>query len=198
MRTHFAVTVALLAPFSFSQLLRADPIENAVKEIRATYNTIEEADLSGKTLKWEPHNDSFQGRITQYFSEGNLVKVHLSFEDGAHGGSDVYYYYSNGELFFAFVVGGYWKFSGRAKADGEAETVDICSEDRLYFKEGRLIRHLYKRAQSTDPALIKSIMAATENAHHDDPEFADQVQRRAILAVSASSPGDIEKIIYSE
>ena len=198
MKSHFAVTVALFAPFTFSQLLRADPLDNVVREIRATYNTIEEADLSGKTLKWEPHNDPAQGRITQYYSEGNLVKVHLSFGEGGHGASDEYYYYSDGELFFAFVVGGYWKFSGRAKADGHAETVDIGSEHRLYFKEGRLFRHLYKHAQSTDPALIKSIMAATENAHYNDPEFVAQVQRRATLAVTASSPGDIEKILYGE
>ena len=190
--------IALLAALFFAPLAKADPVENAVIDIRAKYNKIEGAKLPSKSINWEPGDDPAWGKMTKYYSDGNLVKVYFNFGEGDHGGGDEYYYYWNGEFIFAFANQSYWKFTGRTKADGQEETADVNIEQRLYFANGQLIRHLYREASSTNPQLLKQIMAATENAHQNDPEFASQVQRRAILAASASSPGDIENIIYGE
>ena len=191
-------TAILGSVLSFSFSANADAVENAVKDIRAKYNQIEGAKLPSNQVAWDPGDDPAWGTLTRYYSDGNLVKIHFNFGEGDHGGSDEYYYYWNGELFFAFANQGYWKFTSRTKADGQEQTADVAIEQRLYFSNGNLIRHLYREAESTNPDLLKQIMAATENAHQNDPEFANAVQRRGILAAQASSGAHIENMIYGE
>ncbi len=186
--------ILLLSALSFAPVAKAD----AIADIRAKYNQIEGAKLSGKTIKWEPGDDPAWGTLTKYYSDGKLVKVHFNFGEGDHGGGDEYYYYWNDDLIFAFANQGYWKFTGNTKADGQEETADVAIEQRLYYAGGNLIRHLYKEASSTNPDLLKLIMDGTENAIKNDPEFAAQIQRRANLAAGANGTGDIENIIYGE
>ena len=187
--------VAITVSFIGGSLSFADPLEDAIKDIREKYKKIEEAKLLSETMKWHPEDDIVSGTLTHYHSDGDLVKAHFSFGDGGHGEGDEYYYYWNGECFFVFADHGYWKFTGRAKPDGQGETVDILFQQRLYFKEGQLIRHLYKEGETTDPELRDQIMAATENSDRSDPEFAAQILLRARLAAQATDPEDLKSII---
>lgn len=178
--------VAITVSFIVSVLSFAAPLEDAINDIREKYRTIEEAKLTRETMKWQPKDDIVSGELTHYYSDGNLVKAHFSYGDGGHGEGDEYYYYWNDECFFVFADHGYWKFTGRAKPDGQGETVDILFQDRLYFQEERLIRHLHKEGESTDPELRGEIMAATENSVRNDPEYAANILLRAKLAAKAT------------
>jgi hypothetical protein len=66
--------------------------------------------------------------------------------------------------------------------------VDFIFQDRLYFQKGRLIRHLHKEGESTDPELRGEIMAATENSDRNDPDYAADILLRARLAAKAAKP----------
>ncbi|MAB77087.1 MAG: hypothetical protein CMO47_11610 [Verrucomicrobiales bacterium] len=190
MRFYLARTalVAIAVSFIGSSFSFADPLEDAIKDIREKYKKIEGAKLPSETMRWQPQDDIVSGNLTHYYSDGDLVKAHFRFGDGGHGEGDEYYYYWNDECFFVFADHGYWTFTGRAKPDGQGETVDFIFQDRLYFQKGQLIRHLHKEGESTDPKLRGEIMAATENSDRNDPEYAADILLRARLAAKAAKP----------
>lgn len=178
--------------------VRADPVEDAVSEIRKRYNRIESWSLSPKRISFESQDEQASGELVRYYHDGALAKANLSFGVGDHGASDETYYYHDGELFFVYAVQGYWRFTGRTLSNGESETVDVMIEHRLYFSDGRLVRHLRKEAQSTDAAALKGLISKEKNQPHQDPAYAAEVRRRGMKCAGVSSAAGLEKAVLGE
>tara|TARA_R110000850_G_scaffold142269_1_gene264318 strand:- start:4454 stop:5110 length:657 start_codon:yes stop_codon:yes gene_type:complete len=184
--------------FVFASPLKADWIEDAVKDIRSKYNQIEGSDSKSSKIEWESDQEPAYGTLTKYFQNGNLAKIHFNFGEGDHGGSDEYYYYWNGTLIFVFVNQSYWRFSGGTLPNGESETIDVSAEQRLYFSNGSLIRHLRKEAQSTNASALSRILGETSNENFNDPEFANAAMRRGTLAPGVSDVRGVENMVFGQ
>jgi len=188
--------------FAFSLLgpvwLNAAPTEDLITDIRSKYNAIENASLKSETIRFAPQDDPMEGTMKRYFSDGELVKISLSYTIGDHGGADETYYYSGGQLFFAFITDSSWGFTGKTLSNGESETVDTVSEHRMYFANGQLIRYLRKSVETKDPDGAAKALAKAENEPYTDPEFAQTTLRRAMGAPSVTSAAGIESLLTAE
>lgn len=150
----------------------ADAVEEAVREIRSLYNTIEGKRLRSAKIEFETQDEPIFGTLTRYYDGVDLVKAHLSYGVGDHGATDAYFYYRGGELFFVFASDGTWMFTGATLPNGESETIDAVTEHRLYLSGGRLVRHLTKEAKSKNPDQLKGLIAKAANVSGTDSERA--------------------------
>lgn len=66
----------------FTPGLRADPVEDQVKDIRARYNAIEGAKLTGTKVEFESQDEPLSGTCTSYSQGGAVVKVHIAWGAG--------------------------------------------------------------------------------------------------------------------
>tara|TARA_R110002096_G_scaffold301473_1_gene496377 strand:- start:1207 stop:1821 length:615 start_codon:yes stop_codon:yes gene_type:complete len=178
--------------------LQADWVEDAVTDIRGKYNQIEGANMQSNRIAWESDQEPASGTLVKYFSNGSVAKIHFSFAEGDHGGSDEYYYYWNGQLFFSFVTQSYWKFSGQTLANGESGTTDIAVEHRLYFSNGSLIRHLKKEAESANASALSGILAKKDNQNYQDLDLSNAVLSRGTRAPSVSNGSGIENLMFGQ
>ena len=149
---------------------RADETEALVKDIRERYNQIEGAKLRPVELEFTSDSDPVSGTFTRYYRGDELVKVKLSYAMGDHGGSDEYFYYQNGQLFFAVATDTAWGFSGETLPNGESGTIDTAIEHRVYFSKGILIRHLSREVKSKDPDALAGLLAKATNRPATDTE----------------------------
>lgn len=157
------------------QITRADEVDDAVKGIRAAYNAIEAAKLREETVEFESEDDPVSGSCTRYFKGDELVKIRINYSQGDHGGADESYYYTEGELFFAYVAESSWVFTGEENADGEGETMETIHEHRVYFANGSLLRHLAKEASAKDEKALKGLLAKAENKPCKDEEVTGRI-----------------------
>lgn len=186
----------ILAILSFLPLSAgADSVEDAVADIRAKYNQIENASLETKVIAFEPDDDPAYGKVTKYFRNGQLVKANYVFGQGDHGWADETYYYHNGQLFFIYVAGRSWRFTGRTLASGESETVDMMREHRLYFSNGSLIRYLMKEAESTDYDALGSLIAKAPNQLYQNPDLSSAARMRGFQIPGIGSSQDIATML---
>lgn len=187
----------LLLLFSISGL-KADPVEDKVKEIRARYGEIEGAKLRTRAIEFESQDEPLSGTCTLFFQGDEIVKVFLSYGAGDHGASDEYYYYKGGELFFVYASDGYWRFTGETLSNGESETIDSAVEHRVYIDQGRIIRHLSKEATSKNPAALKGLLAKAENRPSADADRAGWLLRRGLRAHTIRSAGDAIRALVAD
>jgi hypothetical protein len=171
-----AVAALSLMIFAASlQTTRADEVDDAVKGIRVAYNAIEAAKLREETVEFESEDDPVSGSCTRYFKGDELVKIRIIYTQGDHGGADENYYYTVGELFFAYVSESSWAFTGEENADGEGETMDTVREHRVYFANGSLLGHLAKEASAKDEQALKGLLAKAENKPFKDEEVTGRI-----------------------
>lgn len=173
----------------------ADPVEDAVKDIRAKYNAIESASLETQVIEFAPDDDPSYGKVTKYFQNGQLVKANFVFGEGDHGGADETYYYYNGQLFFIYVAQNSWRFTGKTMANGESETVNSLVEQRLYFSNGSLIRHLRKEVESSNYEALASMVAKAPNQPHQDLALASAAKMRGFQIPGVGSWQDIATML---
>lgn len=186
----FTLFTLLVAPG-----LRADPVEDQVKNIRARYNAIEGAKLPGTKVEFESQDEPLSGSCTTYAQGGAVVKVHISWGAGDHGASDEYYYYDTNGLFFVYATDGSWGFTGNTLPNGESETVDTTIEHRVYLAGGEIIRHLKKEARSTNAGALPGLIAKAPNLPANDPERAGELLRRGQGAAWVRSPADLGALL---
>ncbi|MDF1823657.1 MAG: hypothetical protein P1U68_03385 [Verrucomicrobiales bacterium] len=193
------MTNRYFSTFAFLTLLvgsvRADWVEDAVTDIRSKYNQIESATLQTQVIEFQPEDDPAYGKLTKYLENGQVVKATFIFGQGDHGGGEETYYYHNGQLFFIYIDERSWRFSGKAMANGESETIDTMTEHRLYFANGKLIRHLRKQVESTDYEAIGSLIAKVANEPYQDPAKASAAKMRGFQVPGVSSWQDIAAIL---
>ncbi|MEM1443171.1 MAG: hypothetical protein AAGF67_12570 [Verrucomicrobiota bacterium] len=173
----------------------ADPVEDAVSDIRAKYNQIEGGKLDKQVIEFAPEDDPSYGKVTKYFQNGQLVKANYVFGAGDHGGADETYYYHNGQLFFIYVAQSSWRFTGNTLSNGESETIDSMVEHRLYFQNGNLIRHLRKEVESTNYDALGSLIAKAKNQPHQDPSMASAAKMRGFQIPGVGSWQDIATML---
>lgn len=177
--------------------LRAADVEARIREIRAKYESVENAKLSKKTISFEGEDEPVNGECTFYRQGDQIVKVVFTY-GGDHGANDESYYYDGGRLFFVHASDGAWNFTGRTLPNGESETVDSVTEHRVYVDGGAIIRHLVKEAQSTDGAKLPGILAKTENKPGDSGERAQRLVRIGDALLQVSGPKDLEKVLMAQ
>ena len=176
----------------------ADPIEDAVTEIRTRYNQIEEKKLRSEQIDFEATDGPGSGTCTRYYQGSELVKIHLAYSLGDHGGSDEYYYYSAGQLFFAFATDSSWGFTGTTLPNGESETIDSATEHRAYFVDGALIRHLFKEARSKDPKNLTSLLNKQANKPCPDAERAASLLSMGNAVTQVKTGDALGKLLTAE
>lgn len=198
-------TRRLIAALFFSLLAgalmpvaHADSTEDAVSDIRARYNQIEGKKLRSEKIDFEATDGPGSGSCTRYYQGSELVKIHLAYSLGDHGGSDEYYYYTGGQLFFAFATDSSWAFTGKTLPNGESETIDSATEHRAYFVEGTLIRHLFREAQSKDPKSLNSLLNKLPNKPCPDADRAAGLSRNGNAAFLVKTPAALGELLMAE
>lgn len=197
LRLGYAVFVASLTSL-LTPMGQADPVEDAVADIRARYNLIEGAKLRSSQVEFESNEEPVAGSCVRYYQGDQLVKVHLSYAMGDHGGGDEYFYYQNGELFFAYATDSYWGFTGGTLPNGESETIDTAVEHRTYFVDGALIRHLFKEVKSKTPENIAALLSKAPNQPCDDGERAARLYRFGSGAFLVKTASDLGALLTAE
>ncbi len=170
----FLVTSFLCLPVLSA---RADWVEDAVTQIRARYNEIEAASLRSASLNFEATDGPESGKLTRYYQGQEMVKAVLTYSLGDHGGAEESYYYSQGQLCFVYAASSSWRFTGRTLANGESETADESAEQRIYFRDGQMIRDLRKIVQVPSGKSASQLLKAEKNQPHSDPETESRVWR---------------------
>jgi len=189
-----ALFVAALTSFTLSPSRAADA-EAIVKDIRERYNRIEGAKLRPQEIEFSSDSDPVSGTFTRYFQGNSLVKIKLSYGMGDHGGSEEYYYYDAGGLFFAFATDSAWGFSGETLPNGESGTIDTAIEHRAYFFDGSLVRHLSREAKSKDPAAISALLKKATNQPSSDSDRANRLYSVGHGAYAATSGATILRLL---
>ena len=174
-----------------------DQVEDIVSQIRARYAAIENANLRSLEISFESEDEPASGTCMKYFDGDSLVKIKLSYAIGDHGGSDEYFYYNGGTLFFAYASDSQWRFSGETLPNGEGGTIDIVTEHRAYFFQDAVIRHLYKEVQFKNPEELNALLSKTENKPSSDVERAAMLLKFGKGAARINTPSDLEQLLVS-
>lgn len=146
--------------------------EARILEIREMYQTIE----NSKDLKKEviSLNEKEAGgmTITRFMGKDGVLRKMTVKTMGDHGVGMERYYFADGKLFFVFAESEYWKFTGKAGADGEGETMDVASERRLYFSGEKCVLQLLKEVAVREENAAKGLLAKEKNKAVKDAETA--------------------------
>jgi hypothetical protein len=185
--SYLAATTFLLTGLT----AQADWVEDAVTQIRARYNEIEAASLRSGSLEFEATDGPESGKLVRYYQGQELVKAVLTYSLGDHGGAEESYYYSQGQLCFVYAVSSSWKFTGQTLANGESETVDESAEQRIYFRDGQMIRDLLKVVQVPSGKSAAQLLKAAKNQPHSDPETESRVWRWGQGLPMVSTPEEV-------
>jgi hypothetical protein len=169
--------------------------EAIIKDIRARYNQIEGAKLRSQEIEFTSDSDPVSGTFTRYYQGDALVKIKLSYSMGDHGGSEEFFYYDQGELFFVFATDTAWGFSGETLPNGESGTVDTAIEHRVYFRQGAVVRHLSREVKSKDPTAISALLQKAPNIPGTDKERIGSLSSIGQGAYHATSGAAILKVL---
>lgn len=191
---HVRLLALLVAAIPLSLLADA-AVDEQVKTIRARYNEIEGAKLRRETVTFESRDEPLSGTCAFYYEGDALVKVHLAYVAGDHGGSDEYFYYDRDGLFFVLASDSLWSFTGKTLPDGVDETVETLIEDRLYLVRGKVVRHLRKKATAKDPARLPTLLGEAKNESLTDPERAGSLLRHGRGLPSGKTADALERLL---
>lgn len=141
--------------------------DDPMTAIRKNFARIEKAKEAGTlhkdSIPYSCEDAMVQGDVTLYADDENVVLAVHSYTLGDHSGVTEHYYFRDGKPIFLYRESGVWQFGGemRTLEDGtEAPgTIDIITEDRLYFNEGSTIKALTKEyeirnGEDVDPTTI--------------------------------------------
>ncbi len=197
-KQHPITAASALFFFLLSPNLTADDrAKTLVKEIRTLYSSIEDGAKQLKTFSVQSDEFPDEGEMTTYAQNGKLAKIHISYVYGDHGMSDEFYYYSNGALIFAYKSDYSWKFSGKQKADGESETIDVITEYRVYFHNGEIISALKKQAESVNPENLKTLLGKADNKVFFDIALLSEIQKRGAKLSQISTTSEWKKYLLN-
>lgn len=135
--------------------------------IRQEYARIEAAKEAGTlhkdSIPYNCEDAMVQGDVMLYADDKSVVLAVHAYTLGDHSGVTEHYYFRDGKPVFLYRESGVWQFGGEMQTleDGtEAPgTIDIITEDRLYFHEGSTIKALTKEykimnGEDIDPSTI--------------------------------------------
>lgn len=170
-----AITWSLIAAIAIP--LAAGESE-LIEEIRKDYARIEAEAAKKEVFTFESETGPEEGKLTRYALDGKVVKIHITFLAGDHGGSDESYYYRDGKLFFGYKADSFWRFSGKRNPDGSDASEDHLHEYRVYVNSGDVIRALEKHAVSEKPEELKAAAAKAKNQELTDKDLIETICQR--------------------
>lgn len=185
-----STTLALALSFGLLLNSRADWVEDAVKQIRADYNATESASLTKRTIKLDGGPEVAE--LTKYYRGDALVKMVFT-SGGDHGAATDQYYFKNGQLYFIYQSAGGWSFD---PSGGEGATIDTGREQRIYFKDNKVIRHLVKEVKSRDGNMINKLLAKAANTPTNDPEGATALGNAGYRLLNVTNQQQLENFLY--
>ncbi|MCB9233359.1 MAG: hypothetical protein H6581_17005 [Bacteroidia bacterium] len=148
-----------------------DPIQ-AIKD---QFSLIESRLEKLKKIEKEYQSEPFGGMLTAWEQNAKVVKLVDEIYDD-HGPMTISYYFDQEKLFFLYTHSEFVPMT-------EKPTTHV-REDRYYFQDGRLIRHLlkentFKFGQKVDMGAIpnKEIEFSEEEAETEGQEFASQARQ---------------------
>lgn len=150
----------------FASPVSADPVEQEIQSIRERYYATEEAKLKTRVLRLEEAGGTVE--LIKFYDDRGLLQKMAFTEGGDHGVATSYYYVDRGEIYFVFRSRGSWRFDTEGP---EGSTVDLAAERRIYVAKGKVIRHLYKQAETRDAEKLSAKLAKQENESVDMPEL---------------------------
>ncbi|MEC5126538.1 hypothetical protein VSU19_07255 [Verrucomicrobiales bacterium BCK34] len=181
-----------LSTIFLTSFATADSVETAVSQIRANYNATENAKLQSVIIKLDPDAETFE--LKKYFLNGALVKM-VFISGGDHGAYTDSYYFKNGNLYFIYQSGGGWSFDPNGP---EGTTIDTGREQRIYFKDGQVIRHLVKEVASRDYNEITKLLGKAANKPVHQPEAANALMNAGYRLANVNTKADLERYAYGE
>lgn len=191
MKSTISLSLALVA-LILTPIVRADWVEDVVKQIRADYNATESARLTKRTIQFDDGPEVAE--LTKHYRGDEVVK--LVFSSGSdHGAATDYYYFKNGQLYFIYQTAGSWSFDPNGP---EGTTIDTGREQRIYFHDNKVIRHLVKEVSSRDANAITGLLAKASNQTVNDPDGAVSLGNTGYRLLQVNNASQLEKYIYGE
>ncbi|TXF85430.1 hypothetical protein FUA23_20680 [Neolewinella aurantiaca] len=126
--------------------------DEAITRIRAFFQKVSSQRTAG-TLKSEEVEYACEGTgqvgvVTFYSDAGGVVLVENEYGMGDHAGQTDQWYFIEGKLAFLYAQAGTWQFGGAMTKDQDGNevpgTIDKITENRYYFNDGVLVKHLTK------------------------------------------------------
>lgn len=194
--TSFTVPAFILL-VAAAPMAMADDTETHIQEIRTRYDAIQSAKLEKKDIAFESDVDPCSGTYTRYTQDGKLIKIHLSYTYGDHSGLEETYYYQDGKLIFIFASDGTWQFGGKLRADGNPGTIDTVVEHRIYLQDGKVLRHLSKKADNADGKDLAKSISAAKNQPSDDKERRDQLVAQGQKLPAIKDAAGVAKLLVT-
>lgn len=147
--------------------LSEEQIEDTLAQIRNIYARIMsemgDSTYSKKVLEYNCPDYPQKGEISYYFDSARLKYINCTYTEGGHGsGSLELFLKKGGGLVFAYETQSFWSFN-HSDASNEQSTKGSFIQNRYYFNNGRLIRHLYKDFEVLDAEKFDSIDQSTPN-----------------------------------
>ena len=169
-----------------------------VADIRKWYEAVQEGKpKSEKKVKFEAANEPLAGEVTYREYADGLKAITISYSAGDHGGAEEHYYYRKGELFFAFLEQGSWRFDGQ-DSKGESSTRDTLVEQRLYLEEGKCFRLLRRVVSGSDPEKLKALMKETPHKKEEPDDETAAIFRRGLALLETKTDAEVLKVFDAD
>jgi len=186
----------MMSLIGLAHMQAEEQTDAAVKEIRMWYAAIEgDKSLKKQTISDGTEDEPGHVKITRYTSaSGALKKVH-QYSGGDHGVGNETYYFNEGKLFFVYTSSEYWRFTGKKTSSGESEVIDIASQLRLYFKDGKCIKALEKRIEITGADEIRQLLKKEPNKPREIDSEMQSYAGRAKQLAAIKTQKDLEAFL---
>jgi len=167
-----------------------------IKQIQKRYDAIESDQSLKRQLIQAQTELPYEPKLIRFTNaDGELKKIQIELQSD-HGFTHESYYFHHGRLFFIYAADEYWQFVGTGKNKNDSsETVDIGSQQRYYFEEGKCIRALEKQVETKQADQLRALLKKAENRPLEVELGAAEYQRKAILVSKIKSVADLEKFI---
>lgn len=182
-----ALSVLFLSP-----ALHADWVEDIVSQIRADYNATEGASLRQQVIQFD--DGPVTAELKKYYRGDDLVKMAFT-SGGDHGVATDYFYFKNGKLYFIYQEQGSWSFDPNGP---EGTTIDTAREQRIYYHDDKVVRHLVKEASSRDAEAVPGLLKKAANQPVNDPEAAVGLGNSGYRLRAVKNSADLERYLYEE
>lgn len=170
--------------------------EDSIKQIRKWYGEIQnDKNLKKQTFKDGEGDGGGEFELTRYTTaKGELRKIHR-YGGGDHGVGNETYYFRGGKLFFVYITSQYWRFTGEKDPNGESEVIDIASQLRLYFKDGKCIKALEKRIAIKGADELRQLLDKQPNKPKEIDDELHSYENRAKQLAAIKSKEDLMKYL---
>lgn len=200
MKNRSSQLALLWVAFMVASVIPSGADEAEVVSIRKAYESIESGRNWVKKVIEIPGDDPAEMVITRYEAkDGSLKKLVVKTIDD-HGTGTERYYFSKGEVIFLFQEAQYWTFVWEIDENGEQRakanaTENGAVERRLYYADGKCVRHLLKERVGVNEKAALAALAKSANKAVDDPERAKLYQERGVMLAGIASRKELEALL---